>query len=595
VSRGRHASACGTAIVVLLASCTTTSAPARVERAPAAAPGAGPLPLPSAPPTGEPAPIPPGAIPASGPYAPGWDVQHYDVEIALPDGPGWIAGRTTVRATRTAAGIASLPLDLKGLGVTRVRVGGRDVETSHTAGRVTVPVGPGARGDSVVVEVTYAGTPDDGLVLGRTTGGQPSAFADNWPDRARFWFPAVDHPADKATVAFTVHAPAAWQVISNGVLESAPAPTPATVGGPPGERRTWRWRTRVPIPTYTMVIGATQLAVDTVGTAACGRAPTSVRPDKCVAVSTWLYPADREKGAPSFRRAPRMLDRFAEWIAPFPYEKLAHVQSSTRFGGMENVAAIFYDERGIAEGRNIESTVAHETAHQWFGDSVTEADWRHLWLSEGFATYFEALFYEWEDGPAAFRREMDGSRATYLRSDVADRPIIDPQATDLFGLLNANNYQKGAWVLHMLRGVVGDSAFQRGIRDYYERHRNGVALSADLQAAMERASGRQLGWFFEQWLTRPGHPTLRVTHRWDAATREVVVDVEQTQKAAWPRFRIPTEVLVRGGWGERRQPVELEGARTTVRVPAPAAADAVTVDPDGWVLAVTEGAGGGDR
>jgi aminopeptidase N len=341
-----------------------------------------------------------------------------------------------------------------------------------------------------------------------------------------------------------------------------------------------------------MVIGATELAVDTVGRAACGRAARSPRADGCVAVTTWLYPADREKAAPSFRRAGRMVDLFAEWIAPFPYEKLAHVQSSTRFGGMENVAAIFYDERAISEGRDIEGTVAHETAHQWFGDSVTEADWRHLWLSEGFATYFAALFYEWADGRDAFRREMDDARTTVLRSDVVDRPIIDPDAADLFGLLNPNNYQKGAWVLHMLRGVVGDAAFQRGIRDYYERHQHGTALTADLEAAMERASGTELGWFFEQWLNRPGYPQLRVAHRYDAATNEVVVDVEQTQKASWPRFRVPTTVLVRGPWGERRQPVQLDGARTTVRVAAPAAADAVTVDPDGWVLAVAEGASG---
>src|SRR6185503_12041106 len=118
--------------------------------------------------------------------------------------------------------------------------------------------------------------------------------------------------------------------------------------------------------------------------------------------------------------------------------------------------------------------------HQWFGDSVTEADWRHLWLSEGFANYFQALFYEWADGPAAFRRELDEMRTSYLRSEVVDRPIVDPQAADLFALLNQNNFDKGAWVLHMLRGVVGDSAFQRGIRDYYGRHQHGTALSADL-------------------------------------------------------------------------------------------------------------------
>ncbi|MSR36575.1 MAG: M1 family peptidase [Gemmatimonadetes bacterium] len=577
------------AALALLAACAPASAPAQAR------PAAAGVPLPSAAPASEPAATTLGAVPPSGPYAPGWDVLHYDVEIALPEGAGWIAGRTTVRAARTTAAVASLPLDLIGLAVTGIRVGGSGVQFTHANGKVTVPVGMGRVGDTVEVEVTYAGTPDDGLVIGKTVGGQPSAFADNWPDRARYWFPSIDHPADKATVAFTVHAPAAWQVVSNGVMTGAPVATPAAVGGAAGARRTWRWRTDVAIPTYTMVIGATALAADTVGTAACGQAPRSPRADRCVAVTTWLYPEDRQKGAASFRRAALMLDLFAHWIGPFPYEKLAHVQSSTRYGGMENVAAIFYDEKAIAQGRDIESTVAHETAHQWFGDSVTEADWRHLWLSEGFATYFAALFYQWTDGEAAFRREMDDARAIYLRSEIAARPVIDPQAADLFGLLNANNYQKGSWILHMLRGVVGDSAFHAGIRSYYASHRDATALTADIQAAMEHASGRELGWFFEQWLTRPGYPMLRVTRHWDPAAREVVVDVEQTQPAGWPRFRIPTTLLVRGPWGERRQAIELTGTRTTVRVAEPAEADTAIVDPDGWVLAVGDPAGSGVR
>jgi aminopeptidase N len=540
--------------------------------------------LPSAPPAQEPAAGPPGALPPAGEYALGWDVLHYDIEVALPAGPGWIAGRTFLRVLRTAAEATVLPLDLVGLAATSVRVNGGPVAIDQRAGKLLVPTVGGRAGDTLGIEVVYAGTPDDGLVLGKTTAGDPSAFADNWPDRARYWFPAVDHPADKATVAFTVHAPATWEVVSNGVMVGAPTPTPPGMGGPPGERRTWRWREDAPIPTYTMVIGATELVVDTVGTAACGKAPRSPRPDGCVAVTTWLYPSDREKGAPSFRRAARMVDLLSDWVAPFPYEKLAHVQSSTRFGGMENVSAIFYDEISVAAGRDrggrdFEETVAHETAHQWFGDSVTEADWHHLWLSEGFANYFEALFYELAGEPEVFRDDLD-------------RPVIDPAASDLFALLNENNYDKGAWVLHMLRGVVGDSAFHAGIRAYYDRHQNGTALTSDLEAAMERASGRDLGWFFEQWLQRPGYPTLRVTHRFEAAEQQIVVDIEQTQKASWPRFRVPTHVLVRGPWGERRQPVQLDGARTTVRVPAPSAASAVIVDPDGWVLAVTEGADG---
>jgi aminopeptidase N len=260
---------------------------------------------------------------------------------------------------------------------------------------------------------------------------------------------------------------------------------------------------------------------------------------------------------------------------------------------MENVSANFYPESAIAQGRDLEGTVAHETAHQWYGDSVTGADWRDLWLSEGFATYFAALFYEWTDGEAAFRREMESSRQLFVGSPDTGRPVVDPSPRSLFDLINRSTYEKGGWVLHMLRGLVGDAAFQQGVRDYFAAHRNATATTGDLRAAMERAVGRDLGWFFEQWLTRPGYPELRVAQRWDPAAREVVVDVDQTQRESWPRFRIPTEVLVRGSWGERRQPVELAGERTTVRVPAPGPADEAAVDPDGWVLKTV--AGGQDR
>ena len=548
-------------------------------------------PLPTAAPDREPAPIPPGKAPASGAYAPGWDVLHYDIEIALPEGPGWIAGRTRISLTRTDMPDSVLRLDLVGLAAQRVMVNGNDVPVDQEQGKLIVATGPGSVRDIVQVEVLYSGVPDDGLVLDKTLLGKPSAFADNWPDRARYWFPSVDHPSDKATVTFTVHAPATWQVVANGTQIGEPTPTPVGTGGPPGDRRTWRWRSNVAIPTYTMVVGATALAVDTVGVAACDRAPASPRADHCVPITTWLYPEDRAKGAASFKRAAKMVDLFSDWIGPFAYEKLAHVQSSTRFGGMENVSAIFYSEQAIDGGQSIESTVAHETAHQWFGDSVTEADWHHLWLSEGFATYFAALFYEWTDGEAAFQREMEGARLSYIRSADPDKSVLDPNATDLFALLNHNNYEKGGWVLHMMRGVVGDSAFHAGIRDYYANHKNGTALTDDLRAAMEKASGRDLGWFFDQWLTKPGYPVLRVGQRWDEATHEVVVDIDQTQRATWPRFRIPTEVVVRGSWGERRQAIEISGARTTVRIPAPAPADAAVVDPGNWVLKSVEGGG----
>ncbi len=179
---------------------------------------------------------------------------------------------------------------------------------------------------------------------------------------------------------------------------------------------------------------------------------------------------------------------------------------------------------------------------------------------------------------------MEASRRAYLGSDVVDRPIVDPAEDDLFELLNANNYQKGGWVLHMLRGLLGDDAFFDGIRRYYGVHEHGTALTDDLVRALEEASGRELGWFFDQWVFRPGHPRLRVGWDWDAASREAVVTIEQRQPPAWPTFRLPLELELVTAGGAVRRTIEVDERREEVRVPLPEPPSSVRPDPDGRVL-----------
>jgi aminopeptidase N len=280
-----------------------------------------------------------------------------------------------------------------------------------------------------------------------------------------------------------------------------------------------------------------------------------------------------------------MVDLYSEMVGPYPFEKLAHVQSSTRFGGMENASAIFYSDEALADGSDIEGTVAHETAHQWFGDAVTEADWPELWLSEGFATYFGHLFFERADGPAELRRRLEEDREQIVSSQDVRRPVIDREERNLFALLNVNNYPKGGWVLHMLRGIVGDDAFFRGIRSYYARFAGGTATTADLREAMEEASGAELGWFFRQWLEEPGYPVLSVGHRWDGGAAEVAVTVRQEQDPSWPTYRLPLTLDLVGPDGtHRREKVDLTQREQTFRLRASGPLRAVVLDPEGWVL-----------
>ena len=569
------------------------------EAVPAALPAPAPAATASVPPLPAAAPATPGAVDgrAQGPerYAPGVDVLHYDVALDLSRP----AEALRASAVLTVALVAPLPdtlsLDLVGLTVTGVRVGrageaAARVREQHIEGRLLVPLPAGAAvGDTVMVEVDYGGVPEAGLLASRTLHGGPAAFANNWPDLARHWLPTVDHPSDKATVTFTVAVPRGWEVVANG--QAVPAAERVWHGAAPATGSTlWSYAMAVPIPTYTMVVGATDFAIHPIDACAAGGV-TALRPDGCVAVSAWALPPDSGRMARMFDRAGAMVAFYSDLVAPYPYHKLAHVQAATPFGGMENAGAVFYPEGPIAAEADIEHTVAHETAHQWFGDAVTEADWRHLWLSEGFATYFGALFFQHADGEERFQHMLRAAAETYFGSDIVEEPVVDSARSgtrDLMALLNANQYQKGAWVLHMLRGLVGDSAFFAGTRDYYASHLHGVALTEDFRAAMERAAGRDLGWFFEQWLYRPGYPVLRVNSAWDAPAGVFRVTLTQVQPRRWPTYRLPLTLLFETDAGEVRRSVELTGRSESFSLPLPAAPSRVRVDPDGALLAVVQ-------
>ncbi len=409
-----------------------------------------------------------------------------------------------------------------------------------------------------------SGEQDDGLVQ-RGWGADRKIFADNWPNRARKWLATQDHPSDKATITWTIEAPAALTVVANGTLKGK-----EDAGN--GLTR-WHFAIEQPIPVATMVLGAARLAVTQLAPAMC-----SIR---CVPVSVYTYPTDSAWAVTGpFAEASAMVDFFSGLIAPFPYGELRHVETSTIFGGMENSTAIFYDEGGYQSKRLSAGTVAHETMHQWFGDAATEGDWHHLWLSEGFATYGGALWQEHQGGDSALKAAMAGAKAAVITSPATERPIIDPLATDLMGLLNSNNYPKGSWVLHTLRGLIGDSAFFRGLRTYYRTYEHSNALSADLSRIMSKEAGMDLDWYFTQALTQPGYPIIKTTASLEGG--HLIIELTQVQKPAWGRYRIPNLEIRLGG---RTIRVAMMGktARTVTHWDGETP-PAVEVDPDGWWL-----------
>lgn len=485
---------------------------------------------------------------------PGIDVLHYDFRVDFS--PRGIDDTVRVTSTLTVARTAradSLVLDLRGaMRVDEVRVNGAVVAVTRDSASVRVPLPAGMR-DTLRVSVRVHGRPTDGLIVRKDSSGTWTAFADHFPDRAREWLPTVDHPSDKATVEWTVRTPATHRVIANGELQEE-TPEPATVGRP--AMLVTRWRAVRPLYTAVMVIGVAPFADYELGRTACGLGELP----GCVSQSVWITPDVRSYMPGPFARAGDIVSLYARLVGPFPYEKLAHVQSSTRYGGMENASAIFYADN-IYRGRSMsESLIAHETAHQWFGDAVTTREWPHVWLSEGFATYFAALWTESAHGDSAFLGDMQRMRESVLEDKMAmEKPVIDETLSDLRHVLNGLVYQKAGFVLHMLRREVGDSAFFRGIRSYYAAHRHGNALTSDFVREMERASGAKLDWFFDQWMTRPGVADLTVGWRWDEARKGMVLTVSQGSQVAPYRLNLSMEVT------------DVRGKVQRVRVTVPAA------------------------
>ncbi|MGE0352118.1 MAG: M1 family aminopeptidase [Gemmatimonadales bacterium] len=497
---------------------------------------------------------------------PAHDALHYAISVTLPDSGRSISAEVRTRWRLLSGDPIRVELD-SALRVRQVLIGGRAARGWTQGDDLVLVPNPGRAGDTVETVIRYGGVPRDGLVI-RDSAGRFTAFSDNWPNRAHRWFPSQDHPGDKATASFAVTAREGIEVIANGRLDGIDRR---------GAHRVWRYSIAEPIPVYTMVIGAADFARAELKPACAVR---------CVPVAVWTYPEDSAWAAAGpFRRASEIVDYFSTLVGEFPYEDLTHVQSSTIFGGMENSTAIFYAEDAYRRHRLGEGTVAHETAHQWFGDAVTEAEWSHLWLSEGFATYFAGLWQEHVGGDSALRAYMSGQARGIFRSSATERPILDQQP-DLMALLNSNNYNKGAWVLHSLRGLLGDSVFFAGIREYYRRFRNRTALSDDFKRVMEEVSGQDLDWYFRQALTQPGYPKLAVRVTWDSAAHRVILRVRQTQKMAWGTYRLPgfelliDDLLVRVDLDDRESEFTFDQFAEPVK--------AVEVDPNGWWLAEVE-------
>ncbi|MFD0752109.1 M1 family metallopeptidase [Mucilaginibacter calamicampi] len=490
------------------------------------------------------------------------DVQHYIFNIDLNDNDNTIACKAKV-ALKFIKNAKSFNLDLvkknaagKGMLVTSVTENGKAINFLQNADNVSISAA-GVAGSTHTYSINYSGIPADGLIISTNKYGKRTFFGDNWPNRAHNWLVSVDHPADKASVDFVVSAPAHYDVIANGLKVNE---TPL-----PQNKKQTHWRETAQLSTKIMVIGVADFAIQQ--SANINGLP----------VYNYVFPQDSVKGFKSYAYAKEILPFFINKIGPYAYKKLANVQSKTIFGGMENAGAIFYFEDSPGS-RDIESLMAHEIAHQWFGDAASEKNFYNLWLSEGFATYLTHYYLENKYGIDTLKKRLiaDRIKVTAFEKDRFT-PVVDSTVKDNYmPLLNANSYEKGSWVLHMLRRKLGDEVFWKGIKQYYALYNGKNANTDDFRKVMEKASGKELAVFFKQWLKTAGHPVLKISYDTSTEKGKIVVKVEQQQPVL---YEMPLEYII----NKQSFTVNIKNRLTTFKVQLPI--NEITFDPNVNTLA----------
>jgi aminopeptidase N len=495
---------------------------------------------------------------------PGFDVQHYTFAIQLTDANDTIKGQATI-TIKALRDLTTFPLNLvkqnskgKGMVVSEIKEGQKSLSFVQDSDEVHIIASP-RKNTLHSYTINYQGVPADGLIISTNKFGHRTFFGDNWPNRAHNWLPCADYPADKAAVDFIVTAPDHYQVVANGLqVEDRLLPNHL--------KRT-HWRETALLPTKVMVIGVAAFATQRTGDV------------NGIPVYTYVFPENQDAGFSNYAVARQILPFYIKKVGPYAYKKLANIQSKTIYGGMENASTIFYFENSVTT-RDIEELMAHEIAHQWFGDAATEKDFSNLWLSEGFATYMTNLYLENKYGVDTLKKRLVADRQAVFRFEKRRfTPVVDTTPTKkLTDLLNTNAYQKGGWALHMLRRKLGDGLFWRGIHNYYAKYNGANASTFDLQTVMEQASGKDLKQFFKQWLYTPGHPQLGITWKYDGAKGVVEISITQKQSVL---FDIPLQIAIGGKW----YTIPIKDKNTTAQFTVATKPTAVTADPEVNLLA----------
>ncbi len=485
---------------------------------------------------------------------------------------------TTVRALDED--VDRLVLDAVDFEVSSVERDGRATNFVRRNGKLEIEFQPPIHaGERATFAVTYrVSKPSHGLFFVNASAGAPGVahvWTQSQDENARNWFPCMDYPHEKQRTTTTIVVPKGTFALGNGALVERRDDGNTTI---------FRYQQDIPHSTYLMTMVAGPFVEIAQGTAGSKKVP----------VYYYVLPGREADGERSFANTPRMVELFEERTGTaYPYARYSQIAvSDFIFGGMENTSATTQTDRTLHDERahldfSSDPLVSHELAHQWFGDLLTCRDWSHAWLNEGFATFFEAVWYESDLGYDRYLYDIFECVETYLQEDAHRyrRPIVYNTYRSPIEIFDRHLYQKGAAVLHMLRGDLGNARFWRAIRHYVQHNAQRNVETIDFIRAIEEATGRNMRAFFDQWVFRGGHPELDIGYSWDAKRRVAVLTIDQKQPidAQHPPYRFEVDVAFVSN-EERKIRTLIEREHETVTVPLESEPKLVRFDPGAFIL-----------
>ena len=495
------------------------------------------------------------------------DVLHYDINLDIKPETKQLFGKTTLTIRPTGDG--SFYLNLIDLVVDSIFLWNEKTAFSRTSTHITLPLP--VVDSSFTTTIYYHGPPGNdgsgGFFWGTDiiwTAGE--ALNSYPPSTLRYWVPSNDGPSDKATFGLRVTVPQPLQVVSCGELTSQVNNGDGTA--------TWYWRSSGPIATYLLAISISNFEY-------FGEQFYSAYGDT-IPLDYYVTPSLLEKAKEDWKDTGKMLAFFEDTFSPYPFNKYGMVSVPMR-GAMEHQTMTSYGTGLITGDHRYDYIVAHELAHQWWGDLVTLGDWRDLWLNEGFATYSEALYFESIGEPGTLPAYMETLKSVYLNevSRLGHFPIYGPEY-----LWGGTIYQKGAWVLHMLRWNLGDSLFFESLQTYANRFAFSNALTGDFKNVIEEVSGKDFDWFFEQWIYKAGFPELEIEWEYNRhQTGRYIINAKIAQTQTIENiFNIPMEILIKTSSGDILDTLTLADKTGPFEFSTNSVPTELIIDPNNWLL-----------